>query len=435
MVTESDLDKPNNLSDNEHELEVIIEPPPDGGIFAWLQVVGSFILIFCTWGLTNSFGAYQTYYETGELFTETSSNISWIGSIQAYLLMLVGILTGPLFDRGYFRALLLVGSFFIIFGIMMNSLSTQYYQVMLSQGICMGIGMGILWVPSLGICMQYFQKYRSIVITLAASGGSIGGVIFPIIIKRLIPKIGFGWTCRAIGLICFVMLFTLASIMKQRTLPETHRKILLLNSFKEPAYLFLTIGLFLSFTGIYIPFYYISSYANRIAHTSVNLSYYMISIINASLSGRIVPNYYADRVGPINTMIFASLISGLLALVWIGIKNTPGLIVFSVLYGISSGTVVSLSPSAISSVTDDITEIGSRLGTAFFFAGFGTLIGNPVAGKLIDVDKREFYKGQLWSGVMILGSTCFLTLAQYFKRRTERYQFHLDPRSSIAKKL
>ena len=420
MESISTVEKNVSLQDYESEVTEIIDPPPDGGLLAWLQVLGSFVLIFCTWGLTNSFGAYQTYYESGELFTATSSNISWIGSIQAYLLMLVGILTGPLFDRGHFRILLLVGSFMVVFGIMMNSLSTKYYQVMLSQGLCMGIGMGFLWVPSLGICVQYFEKYRSIAITIAAAGGSIGGVIFPIIIKRLIPKIGFGWTCRVIGLICFVTLFLPAVIMKQRRLPETHRKILQLSAFREPAYLFLTIGLFLAFTGVYIPFFYISSYANRIAGTNINLSYYMISIINASLSGRMVPNFYADRVGPINTIIVASFISGVLALIWIGIKNTAGLIVFSVLYGISSGTVVSLPPSAISSVTENINEIGSRLGTAFFFAGFGTLIGNPVAGKLINISEGEFYKGQIWSGVMILGSTVFFSIAQYYKSKYDR---------------
>ena len=390
--------------------------PPDGGLLAWLQVVGSFVLILCTWGLTNSFGAYQTYYETGELLSQSSSNISWVGSIQAYILMFVGVLTGPLFDKGHFRALLLAGSFLVVFGIMMNSLSTKYYQVMLSQGVCMGIGMGFLWVPSLGICVSYFQKYRSIAITLAASGGSVGGVIFPIIIRRLIPKIGFAWTCRVIGLICFVTLIIPIFIMKQRELPETKRKILMLSSFKEPAYLFLTIGLFLSFMGIYIPFYYISSYANRIAHTNIDLSYYLISVINASLSGRMVPNFFADRLGPINVMIVASFISGILALAWIRIKNTPGLIVFSVLYGISSGTVVSLPPSAIGSISNNLSEIGSRLGTSFFFAAFGTLIGNPVAGKLVDIESSEFYKGQVWSGVLILSSTVFLSLAQYSKR-------------------
>ncbi|KAI6891234.1 hypothetical protein KC318_g13913, partial [Hortaea werneckii] len=63
-------------------------PPPNGGLTAWLQVVGSWMLFFNTWGILNTFGVFQTYYESGELFSTSSSNISWIGSIQALMVLL-----------------------------------------------------------------------------------------------------------------------------------------------------------------------------------------------------------------------------------------------------------------------------------------------------------------------------------------------------------
>lgn len=59
--------------------------PPNGGTQAWIQVLCSFLLFFNTWGILNTFGVYQTWYEGGELFQESSSNISWIGSIQAVM--------------------------------------------------------------------------------------------------------------------------------------------------------------------------------------------------------------------------------------------------------------------------------------------------------------------------------------------------------------
>lgn len=115
-------------------------PPPDGGLTAWLQVLGSYFLFFNTWGLLNTFGTYQTFYESGQLFTETSSNISWIGSIQAFCVLLLGGLTGPIFDRGYFRILLVVGTFGVVFGHMMLSLCHTFWQVILAQGFTIGLG-------------------------------------------------------------------------------------------------------------------------------------------------------------------------------------------------------------------------------------------------------------------------------------------------------
>lgn len=69
---------------------------PNGGLKAWLQVLGGFFVLFNTWGILNTFGAYQTYYKSGDLFVQTSSAVSWIGSIQAFMVQLFGLLSGPL---------------------------------------------------------------------------------------------------------------------------------------------------------------------------------------------------------------------------------------------------------------------------------------------------------------------------------------------------
>ena len=70
-------------------------PPPNGGLVAWLHVVGGFMLFFNTWGILNAFGVFQTYYEGGQLFTASSSDISWIGSIQSFMVLLGGVFAGP----------------------------------------------------------------------------------------------------------------------------------------------------------------------------------------------------------------------------------------------------------------------------------------------------------------------------------------------------
>lgn len=63
-------------------------PRHEDGV-AWLQVIGSFFLWFNTWGLVNTFGVYQTYYQLDLLSSSTPSEISWIGSLQVFLLMVL----------------------------------------------------------------------------------------------------------------------------------------------------------------------------------------------------------------------------------------------------------------------------------------------------------------------------------------------------------
>lgn len=152
-------------------------PPPNGGLQAWLHVLSGCMLFFNTWGILNAFGVYQNYYETGALFNESSSNISWIGAIQAYLVLLVGFFSGPIFDRGYLRSLMLVGSFGVVFGHMMLSLCKTYWQVLLAQGFCVGLGAGCLYVPCVAVLPSYFSTKLGLAVGLAAAGSSLGGVI------------------------------------------------------------------------------------------------------------------------------------------------------------------------------------------------------------------------------------------------------------------
>ena len=148
---------------------------PNGGFVAWFQVIGSFFLFFNCWGIVNTFGVFQTFYERDLLYSKQSnSNISWIGSIQAFLLVFVGVVTGPLFDWGYFRYLIFTGSFLVVFGMMMTSICKEYWQLMLAQGIVVGVGHGCLFVPSVAILPSYFSTRKAFAQGLAASGSSLG---------------------------------------------------------------------------------------------------------------------------------------------------------------------------------------------------------------------------------------------------------------------
>ena len=121
-----------------------------------------------------SLGVYQTYYEQDLLRTESSSRIAWIGSIQAFLFIFGGVLAGPLYDYGYLRTLLCVGSFLIVFGMMMTSLCLKYWQFVLAQGLIVGLGNGCLFVPSVAVLPTYFLRWRALVTGIAITGGNIG---------------------------------------------------------------------------------------------------------------------------------------------------------------------------------------------------------------------------------------------------------------------
>jgi MFS family permease len=94
--------------------------------------------------------------------------------VQAWLLILVGVLSGPLFDIGYFRPMLYLGNCLVVLGIMMLSLAKEYWQVFLTQGVCMGLGAGLLYVPSLALINIWFERRRAVANGIVMSGIAVG---------------------------------------------------------------------------------------------------------------------------------------------------------------------------------------------------------------------------------------------------------------------
>lgn len=112
-------------------------PPPDGGVKAWTQVAMGWLVVFTTWGWVNSYGAFQSYYTLN--LGLPASTVSWIGSVQNFLTFVIGAFSGRLLDAGLFIPTLVAGAVMQLLGIFFMSLSTQYWQLMITQGIMVSL--------------------------------------------------------------------------------------------------------------------------------------------------------------------------------------------------------------------------------------------------------------------------------------------------------
>lgn len=86
-------------------------------------------------------------------------------------------------------------------------------------------------------------------------GSSLGGVILPIMLIHLIPKVGFGWAIRICGFLVLAFLI-FANIVVRSRIPPTRRKFYPMQFVRplgELPFFLLTLGFFFYFckqTGI-----------------------------------------------------------------------------------------------------------------------------------------------------------------------------------------
>lgn len=170
------------------------------------------------------------------------------------------------------------------------------------------------------------------------SGSSIGGVIWPIVLHRLLNEVSFGWTVRItafimlplLGFACFFTRLPVALLEHQKPKVEA-------SCVKNLTLMLLAAGLFFIYLGLFSPFFYITPFTVSLG-LDANMAFYMVSILNAaSLFGRILPGILADRIGAFNTIIVSSVCSGVICACWTKAVSIPGIVMFSIAYGFASG--------------------------------------------------------------------------------------------------
>lgn len=111
-----------------------------------------------------------------------------------------GAVFGRLFDSYGPKPLLYGGTLTYVFGLMMISLSTEYYQIFLSQAIVGSIGSSAVFTACMSSIVTWFFKKRATAFGIMVSGSSLGGVLMPIQMDKMIKSVGFPWMIRTIAL-------------------------------------------------------------------------------------------------------------------------------------------------------------------------------------------------------------------------------------------
>ncbi|KAI1158582.1 monocarboxylate permease-like protein [Nemania serpens] len=387
---------------------------PDGGLEAWLVVVGGSLILFCSFGLINCSGVFVQYYINGPLSEYTSSDITWITSLQAFLMTGSNLVMGRLFDSYGTRWILPIGTVFYAFGLMVLSLSTEYYQIILSQGIVCGIGGAAVFNCASNSVITWFFRYRAAALGIVVAGSSVGGIVLPILMSQLIPRIGFPWTVRILGFIVLAFCGSACFMVKSRLppRPKPFHFVELVKPFSDARFSLTVVAGFFVFWGLYLPLNYLNIQAEQ-QGVNPTLIPYILPIVNAvSIPGRILPGILADRAGRFNTIILVAGLSGVVTLaLWIPGTTTGATLAFGAIYGFTSGGFISLTPAVVAQISD-LREIGARSGVLLFIASLGALTGSPLAGAILTAQKGDYLGLKIFNGLTILVGAFFLFLAR-----------------------
>lgn len=317
---------------------------------------------------------------------------------------------------------------------MIQSVCSQFWQLLLAQGVCVGVGTGCLAILSVGLPSMWFDTRLPLANGLAACGSGVGGVLFPIIFRTLNNNatVGFPWAVRAIG---FIQLLTLAFAIFTMRLPparpapgdhqETktapnmkraqHRALWDPTAIKDTPYCLFVLGCFVTFLGLYVPYFYVPSYTTDLLEqgSSQRASQLtgddLLSILNAvSIVGRLLLGYLAINWGPHNIISGVTCCASLVTLCFsLLTADLASIAVLVCLYGFLSGAFFALQPTIFVRISAARPHlIGTRFGMAFTVMSFGMLSGTPIAGALKSA--HGFWAAWIYAGLCIYSGSILI---------------------------
>ncbi|KAI9148234.1 putative pectate lyase A [Paramyrothecium foliicola] len=317
---------------------------------AWLSVLGAFLFLFPSYGFMQSIGVIQAYLQLNQLSSYSSRDIGWITGVFTSLAMFLGIQIGPLFDAYGPIVLAPVGCALYIPVFFVLAECREYWHFMLVLGIWGGIGAAVVSMVGVAIVSKWFHRRRGLAMGMALCGSSIGGVVVPLMLRSLFPRIGWAWTIRALAFIHAALMIVAVSCLKQPSsinpraeateLRRRRRIAINFRALTNGTFTLVTIGLFALEFAIFGVFSLLPLYASA-ARFSTDVGYALVAIANAtSTFGRLLPGLAGDYLGHFNIligMIIATAIFTGAILVPFGSSSLAALYAFSALWGFGSG--------------------------------------------------------------------------------------------------
>ncbi|KAI9341360.1 major facilitator superfamily domain-containing protein [Obelidium mucronatum] len=338
---------------------------PDGGIQAWLVVLGAFIA-HCVYGITYSFGIYNSYYTNLEI--GNSYSIAMIGSI--------GSAAGYSYPHSRHQLPLLI----------------------LTQGLMFGIGASFIFFPAVSLPAQYFLKRRGLAMGIAVSGTGCGGLVFSILSSKLLDGIGMAWTLRVTAIICLVLMMAVIPFMKTRITP---RKGATDYSFlKRSGFYFMFFACFFVCFCEFVSIDFLTAFGQQVIGLSLQDAGVIMSFYNGfNILGRLVIGYCSDRfLGPFNGMVLCLWCTVVSVFAWIFASSFGSLAVVSSMIGFWDGGFWCLFPVAVAEMFGMDSSLVTMLATLFTLLAIPTFASPPISGLISDaygMDWLVIYAGIL----------------------------------------
>lgn len=377
--------------------------PPNGG-YGWVCTFCTFLIIVHTWGINAAWGVILAYFLAHSTFPSASRiEYALIGGLAIAQALLMGPIVSAARRKLGITITLLIGTMFIFGALMAASYSERIWHLFLSQGICFGVGMGLLYLTAVNILPTWFSTHRSFSMGIASAGSGIGGIIYSLATGYAIKQLGVRGAYRILAYCSLAANLSASLLLKSwgTTQSERPRRNVDYRELGRPEVLLVILWGVTTDLGYIALIYSLPSYAS-----SVGLSAQQGSVVSAILNlgltlGRPLTGYLSDRLGRLTVPAGLTGLCGTFCFViWIPAKTYGVLLLFAATAGMFMGTFW----GTITPVLAEVVGMG-RMASVFTVICLAlvvpTTVAEPIALSLVS-GSSEYLHTQIYVGCLFL---------------------------------
>ncbi|KAI0395043.1 MFS transporter, MCP family, solute carrier family 16, member 6 [Xylariaceae sp. FL0594] len=388
-----------------------IIPTPDGG-YGWVCVLAQFSINGFTWGAVASYSVYLAYYLSHHLFPETKPiDYAFIGGFNFAAALLIAPLATLLMRLYGLKTPMFLGVVLLPTGFVSGSFATKAWHLYLSQGLCVGAGVGLVYMPATTVIPQWFTRKRSLANGICAAGSGIGGLVVCFATEGLLSTVGLTWSLRVTAAVVLLVNLIATLLIRSRN-REIEPNLQVFNFHLLAAYqvqLLLGWSVIIMFGYISLMFT-LSDYALVIGRSNQDSAVVAAVLNGGAAIGRPFIGFLSDRYGRVQVAALATLGCGILVFaLWLPTTKYPPLITFALI----SGSVLGIFWAAIAPLAADVVgleQLPALLSIVWLFVALPSAFAEPIVLRLKhdEFGVHAYLHAQIFTGISYIAASLLL---------------------------
>jgi MFS family permease len=355
--------------------------------YAWVVVWATFVCLALIFGVSYSFAAFFESFAVE--FSAQRADVSWIFGLSGFVYFVMGAGGGMLADRFGPRIVCSAGMALIALGLLATSWATSLLTVYVSYGLLVGLGIALVYTPSIASVQPWFTTRRGLAGGIASSGVGAGTLLVPVLVAMAIGPMPWREAMQVLALGVLVLGLLAAALLRRAPPAPSNGSggsasgLSLRETLRSPTFRWLYLATVLASPVMFIPFAHVSASARDLGLGEA-FAVGLVGLIGVgSLVGRFAIGLLADRLGRAQTLVLMQLSMGASYVLWGAAGGQFLLMIFALWFGLSYGSIVSLLPAICMDYFGG-KSVASVVGTLYSGAAFGNLLGPVLAGAVFD---------------------------------------------------